>query len=132
VLLVIKLLAATLPYPRDGRAFADGLRPLLGSSAPREIVFVDRTARYSQEIYFGCDVETVELERDLLARSGPAYRPPVVPLYDELARHERGIVWVVRPESSASWQAALAQEGWAARQHLGAVDGDEIWRAEPP
>lgn len=129
-LLLIKLLAATLPYPRDGRAFARGLRPLLGGVPPREIVFVDRTARYSQEIYFGCDVETVELMRDLLARSGPAYRPLVKPLRRALDARERGLVWVVRPESSPAWQSALAEAGWA-RQRLGTVDGDEIWRADP-
>jgi 4-amino-4-deoxy-L-arabinose transferase-like glycosyltransferase len=129
-LLTLAAVSAVWPEPRDGRRFTAAVLRLAGKR-PTALIFVDRHARYSATMYCRCEVESVQLLEDLVRRAGPAYRPIVEPLAEELARREPGAVWLVRPQSEAAWLQAMARAEWRARR-LGRVEDDAVYAAEPP
>ena len=129
-LLALSAVAAAAPQRRDSRRFTAAVLRL-APVRPSALIFVDRYARYGATVYCGCDVESVQLLEDLVARAGPAYRPLAVPLAAELARHQRDALWLVRPASVEAWQSALERAGWRARR-LGTVDDSVVFAASPP
>jgi len=129
-LLALSAVAAAVPQRRDSRRFTAAVLRL-APVRPSALIFVDRYARYGTTVYCGCDVESVQLLEDLVARAGPAYRPLAVPLAAALARRQRDTLWLVRPASVLAWQAALDRAGWRARR-LGAVDDSVVFAASPP
>ena len=130
MLLALSVVAGVVPQRRDSRRFTAAVLRL-APVRPRALIFVDRYARYGATVYCGCDVESVQLLEDLVARAGPAYRPLAVPLAAELARRQRDALWLVRPASVLAWQAALDRAGWRARR-LGTVDDSVVLAASPP
>jgi 4-amino-4-deoxy-L-arabinose transferase-like glycosyltransferase len=131
VLLLLGAAGAFVPSKRDGRRFAAALAALL-PAPPRVLVFVDRQARYSPEIYLGCDVAGAWLlSPDLVARDGPAYRPRIEPLARRLARRQPGTVWLVPAFETSAWQAAVEGEGWRVRQQ-GTIEGLAVFTSTPP
>ena len=130
VLVALAALGAVWPEARDGRRFTAAVLRLAGER-PSALIFVDRHARYSATMYCHCEVESVQLLEDLVQRAGPAYRPIVEPLAEELARREPGAVWLVRPRSEAAWLQAMAAADWRVRR-LGTVEDYPVYAGEPP
>ncbi len=130
VLVALAALGAVWPEARDGRRFTAAVLRLAGER-PSALIFVDRHARYSATMYCHCEVESVQLLEDLVQRAGPAYRPIVEPLAEELARREPGAVWLVRPRSEAAWLQAMAEADWRVRR-LGTVEDYPVYAGEPP
>lgn len=130
LLLVLSGVAAAAPQRRDSRRFTAAVLRL-APARRSALIFVDRYGRYGATVYCGCDVESVELLEDLVARGGKAYRPLAVPLAAELARRRSDVLWLVRPLSVTAWQSALDAAGWRTRR-LGTVDDSAVFTATPP
>ena len=130
VLVALAAVGAVWPEERDGRRFTAAVLKLAGAR-PTALIFVDRHARYAATMYCRCEVESVQLLEDLVQRAGPAYRPIVEPLADEIARREPGALWLIRPLSEAAWRQAMTRAGWRLRR-LGMVDDYPVYAADPP
>jgi hypothetical protein len=101
----------------------------LAGERPTALIFVDRYARYSATMYCRCEVESVQLLEDLVQRAGPAYRPIVEPLAEELARREPGASLAGAPAVGNGRGCRRWRRRSGAVRRLGTV---EDYRCMPP
>lgn len=121
LLLALKASAAWVPSPRDGRALAARLAPVLPETL-RELVVVQHKPPYSLSFYFDVDVEGVKLETVTGPPDEPAYRPLLESLSSELATPFRGRVWLVPEKAETIFRNELDWSGWHAHP-IGEVAG---------
>lgn len=114
LLLALRLGTVVWPSHKDARQWAEAIR-VRHPGPLREIAFVDDMARYGLHLHLG---PQVQIEKIASVSNGP--RPQFNPPFDEtlaeeLAEHEREVLWICKQADWPALQARIAAAGYRAR-----------------
>ena len=128
LLLGLKLASAAWPTHKDASAWAAELRARVPDRI-EEVVFVEDMARYGLHIELGATVEKLSLDPE---PDAPRFNPDNdADLAQELAEHERNVVWITKQAQFAAVQARIEALGYRVRAQGTPYQRRVIFLVEP-
>ena len=128
LLLGLKLASAAWPTHKDASAWAAEIRARVPGRI-EEVVFVEDMARYGLHIELGATVEKLSLDPE---PDAPRFNPDNdADLAQELAEHERNVVWITKQAQFAAVQARIEALGYRVRAQGTPYQRRVIFLVEP-